>query len=239
MPTNNDDNKSRERAANEAANSDEQAANVRSERAANGCEPFAAQWLTVAEVADLLGVTPRTIQKRCKAGKLDACTVETPTGDQWQINAANVETKRTEAAHRATNRATKGREQAANVRREQAAKGDEQAANCSQPQDAAPPYWKERETELKEQVQWLRNSNEQHQRDAIELRQLLKRALDLAPKQLTAGAAPEPQEREEIAGAPNDSHADANDVQETAKRDGAPLTYNDIADQLERRLNQR
>jgi excisionase family DNA binding protein len=197
--------KSDEQAANDATNSDEQAAPNRREQAANGGEPFAAQWLTVAEVAEVLGVTPRTIQKRCKAGKLDARSVETPTGEQWEINPASVEKSNTEAANDAANTATNGGEQAANVRSEQAAnvrseqapKSDEQAANRSQHQNegareyiadrrAAPLDWKERETEFKEQIQWLRNANEQHQRDAIELRQLLKKALEIAPRQLPA-----------------------------------------------------
>jgi excisionase family DNA binding protein len=223
MQTNTDD-KSREQAANFAANSDEQAT--------NGGERFAAQWLTVAEVADLLGVTPRTIQKRCKAGKLDARSVETPTGDQWEINAANVETKRTEAANEDANRATKGDEQAANSSQPQDA--DERARIAGR--DATPPDWKERETELKEQIQWLKSQIEDANRNAAELRAALRKALEIAPRQLPAGTPTDGQQRAQSGAANNVPSATPSGPQEPAQRD-RPLTYADIADEIERTLN--
>ena len=248
MPTNNDDNQSRER----AANSDEQAANVRGSIAANGCEPFAAQWLTVAEVADRLKVTPRTIQKRCKAGKLDARSVETPTGDQWQIDAAAVETQGTKAANEATNRAANSREQAANVRSEQR----RTAANRSQPHlDAAPDFRARYIAQIEEQNSFLKSQLEDANRNAAELRSALRKALEIAPRQLTAGTPPDTQQRAEtgaatdaatptnptkaapqIASANNVPSDAADAVKSPAKRDGATdwnTIYGQIADELE------
>ena len=231
-------------AANQAANSDEQAANVRSPIAASGGEQFAAQWLTVAEVAERLGVTPRAIQKRCKAGKLDAHSVETPTGEQWEINAASVETQsakaRSKAANRATNQAANSREQAANFGGEQ----PRTAANSSQPQpdaerpkiadrdDAAPDYRARYIAELEAANGFLKSQLEDSNRNAAELRAALRKALEIAPRQLTQGNAPAPQK----SAATKDSHADASGPHKPAKRDGATdwnSIYGQIADDLE------
>lgn len=239
MLTNNDDNQSRER----AANSDEQAANVRGSIAANGGEPFAAQWLTVAEVANRLKVTPRTIQKRCKAGKLDARSVETPTGDQWQINAAAVETQGTKAANEATNRAANSREQAANVRSEQR----RTAANRSQPQpDAAPDFRARYIAQIEEQNSFLKSQLEDANRNAAELRAALRKALEIAPRQLpatpptaTEKTASGAQQIGEVNNVPSDA-ADA--VKSPAKRDDAPdwnTIYGQIADELEAQEKKR
>ena len=206
---------------------DQQAANS-DEQAANGGKLFAAQWLTVAEVADRLKVTPRTIQKRCKAGKLDARSVETPTGDQWQINAAAVETQGTKAANEATNRVANSREQ---------------AANRSQPQpDAATDFRARYIAQIEEQNSFLKSQLEDANRNAAELRSALRKALEIAPRQLAQGNAPETQEATQKSAATKDSHADESAPKKPVNRAVVPdwnSIYGQIADELEaQELNQ-
>ena len=117
------------------------------------------------------------------------------------------------------------------IRRDNAATNWLSVAEVSRPATNA-----ERIAELKAEIAFLRNVVEAQQRDAVETRQALKRALDLAPKQLTTGAAPDGQQREEIAGAPNNNHADQSAPQKPVKRDGATdwnSIYGQIADELE------
>jgi hypothetical protein len=223
MPTNTDD-KSREQAANDAANRDEQAA--------NGGEPFAAQWLAVAEVADLLGVTPRTIQKRCKAGKLDARSVKTPTGDQWEINGASVEGGRTEATNEAANRATNSDEQAANSSQPQGDGNREQGAGRD---DASPDFRAKYIAQIEDENRFLKLQLEAAMQSEAQTKAALREALRAMPKQLEAGT-PEPPEAAPIARANNVPSATPSGPQKPAQRDH-PLTIGDIADELERTLN--
>ncbi len=55
--------------------------------------PESAQWLTVSQAAAALGgISERTVQRRCKAGKLSARQVTTETGTAWEIEAATLPT---------------------------------------------------------------------------------------------------------------------------------------------------
>lgn len=53
--------------------------------------------LTVAQAAQLLGLSARTIQRQCRAGKLRSTRLETEFGKQWEIERAEVERAATEA----------------------------------------------------------------------------------------------------------------------------------------------
>lgn len=60
--------------------------------------------LTVAEAAQLLGISPRSVQRRCREGKFSARRVESEFGEQWEIDRAAVEKA-------ATDRATSARQE--------------------------------------------------------------------------------------------------------------------------------
>jgi len=54
--------------------------------------PESAQWLTVSQAAAALGISERTVQRRCKAGKLAARLATTETGQTWEVKAAALPT---------------------------------------------------------------------------------------------------------------------------------------------------
>ena len=123
-----------------------------------------AMWLPVATIATRLNVSARAVQKRCASGTLPARRVPGARGEVWEV------------------RANGERELSANLR------------PSVRPQNAAPTtndgerrtFESERERELKEEVRFLRNTVEQLQRDAIELRAIARDALKIAPRQLAA-----------------------------------------------------
>jgi hypothetical protein len=49
-------------------------------------------WLTVSQAAAVLGVGERTVQRRCKAGKLSCREVTTESGQRWEVEAATLAT---------------------------------------------------------------------------------------------------------------------------------------------------
>ena len=189
----------------------------------------ATNWLSVAEVSRLEGIAPRTVQRRCTAGKYTFRTLETANGPRFEIAADSLKNgAATEAENAATIAATTPRQNDTFAATNAATRRDNSDQNAATNA--------ERIAELKAEIAFLRNVVEAQQRDAVETRQALKRALDLAPKQLTTGAAPDGQQREEIAGAPNNNHADQSAPQKPVKRDGATdwnSIYGQIADELE------
>lgn len=48
------------------------------------------EWITVAEAAARFKVSERSIQRRCRAGKIAARLTARPTGQQWEIEAAKL-----------------------------------------------------------------------------------------------------------------------------------------------------
>jgi hypothetical protein len=52
--------------------------------------PDTSQWLTTAEVAFILKVSERTIQRRCEAGKLVCKRHTDENGEAWRVSAASV-----------------------------------------------------------------------------------------------------------------------------------------------------
>ena len=135
----------------------------------------ATQWVSVAQASRVVGVSPRAIQRRCQTGKYNARLVRAPKGEVWEVDGATLET----SATRTATTATLDRDDADDDR-------DAQAQNIP----AAVSQWKEREGELRDEIRFLRNVIEAQQRDAAELRQSLKKALEIAPRQLTQSNAP-------------------------------------------------
>jgi excisionase family DNA binding protein len=147
------------------------------------------EYLTVAEVAARLGVTERTVQKRCAAGKLAASLVSTPEGERWHIERANFDandanSSRTDGAN--------GREEFAQMnseRPEQAANFDTNARTDGREPDANA---RELLNQSREEIAFLRSMLEARERDAAELRAALREALKAMPKALgEAGSTPE------------------------------------------------
>lgn len=193
------------------------------------------QWLTTTQAGAALGISARAVQKRCAAGTLAARRVQIPGGFKWEVDAREVEDGTPEPSRADPRKLEAGTgeihpQEAQNI-------GPTLGTKTPELEGGASELRSERETEMKAEISFLRNLIEARDRDAVELRQALKRALDLAPKQLAAGAVPDSPQRATIASAGDNSHADANSTQMPAKRDGAPLTYGDIADELERKLN--
>ncbi len=139
----------------------------------------ATQWLSVAVAARLVGVSPRAIQRRCQSGKYNARLVRAPKGEVWEVDGRALETSATGSA----TTATLDRDDADAKRDDRDAKSEPQPENIP----AGVSQWKERESELKDEIRFLRNVVEAQQRDAAELRQSLKKALEIAPRQLTQG----------------------------------------------------
>lgn len=143
----------------------------------------ATQWLSVAVAARLVGVSPRAIQRRCQSGKYNARLVRAPKGEVWEVDCRALETSATGTA----TTATLDRDDADAKRDDRDAKSEQQPENIP----AGVSQWKERESELRDEIRFLRNVVEAQQRDAAELRQSLKKALEIAPRQLTQGKTPD------------------------------------------------
>jgi excisionase family DNA binding protein len=172
------------------------------------------QGVSLDVAARLLGVGLRTVQRRVRSGELRS--IERDGGrlvllDNDATNAATVDaTRDTVTRHNAT-----GRDSEADLR------------------DTL-----ERE---REQNQFLRSVIEQLQRDSAETRAALREALKLAPKQLTTGteeSAQSLQRKARESETSKDTAQSASAPQKPAQSDKRTLTYNDIADELERRLSQ-
>jgi hypothetical protein len=192
----------------------------------------ATQWVSVAVAARLVGVSPRAIQRRCQSEKYNARLVRAPKGEVWEVDSATLETSATGTA----TTATLDRDDA------DAKRDDRDAQRDAQPQNipAGVSQWKEREGELREEIRFLRNVVEAQQRDAAELRQSLKKALEIAPRQLTAGNAPAQSDdqgaRIEASGPQNRGGRGRDGGDQNAPNRGGAVTYASIADELENTL---
>lgn len=169
---------------------------------------------SIGDAAKALNVSVRTVQRRIERGQMSVIErdgrrfVELPKGTPTD----------------ATKRATVTRQGAtldATTRQNDATGRDTEA---------------ERIAELKAEVMFLRNLVEAQQRDAVELRQSLKRALDLAPKQLTALAGASPPTGAAGSNGPTTANAPQR-APETRETDWNSV-YANLADDLDGRLNQ-
>lgn len=207
-----------------------------------------AQWLPVTVAASRLGVSARAIQKRCASGTLAARRVAGTRGQVWEVEADALRANANANLKANTNP----------VRREVRPQLPLPASNEREGRTLE----SERERELKDEVRFLRGLVEQLQRDGAETRQHLKRALDLAPKQLAApaqGATVAPSKPAQVLTV-NTSNPDETAISgqqrdensETGRNSQQPLigarieqdgeetgvSYASIADELERMWNQ-
>ncbi len=171
-------------------------------------EPTATDWRTVATVANLLGMTPRAIQRRCQAGKYRTRRVNTPKGEAWEIDAASIET----TANGTTNGTATDREPQAEPFGERSATDHEPSANGSQSQAEIAPtavsaisdppaldFAARYVAQIEEENRFLRAQVEEGNRNAAELRAALRKALDAQPRQLTSGTTEAPAQSPETA----------------------------------------
>jgi hypothetical protein len=157
-------------------------------------------WVSVSEAAKRLNVSARAVQKRAQRGTLAARKVERDGAEVWEIDGRELpmSTDAATGANTDANTAHDGREPAtssvrvdANTRTDGRERGHEPDANTADPTGDATARLL---AQMERENAFLRGVIEQLQRDGAETRQALKRALDLAPRQLTTGtpeAAPE------------------------------------------------
>jgi excisionase family DNA binding protein len=207
------------------------------------------QPLTVEEAAQLLGVSPRTVQRRCQNGKLSAKQTQGEFGEVWEIDRQTVEKMAGKQPRQAaTESGDKPRQSddreprqattsGVSVAATSAAADDSSRARNADQDDAAPDFRAKYIAELEAANGFLKSQIEDANRNAAELRAALRAALKLtagtSAPQLTTGT-PEPPERGQSGAAGNVPSATLEDGQRPAKRDGAALSYGDIADELER-----
>ena len=167
-------------------------------------EADASTWLTTSQAAARLGISERTVRRRCEGGKLAAHQVTTDSGREWRVDPAAVGADSSgQAADTAPAKLRTGADtqeqpadtcgQAADGVRTPAAKqvaapadssGQGAAITADAPATAADTS---REQELREEVKFLRGVVEQQQRDAAELRAALREALRMSARALPAG----------------------------------------------------
>jgi flagellar biosynthesis GTPase FlhF len=135
------------------------------------------EWLTVAQAAHIEGVSSRAIQRRAAAGKYQARRIETPKGEQWEINPATL--KRTPTRQRDD----KADDTDAKRDRQRDDHDSRESGNVASQQVER----------LEKEVEFLRGLVEQHQRGEAELRAALREALRAMPKQLTEGTPTAPE----------------------------------------------
>lgn len=166
------------------------------------------QVLGVAAAAQLLGVSARTVQRRCNAGKLSARRVLSEFGEQWEIDRAEV--KKAATAPATTPRHVVPVSQS----RPDVIPDKIFPVESSESEGLAARYIARLETEN----DFLRATVEQHQRSEAELRAALREALKAQPRQLTSGT---PEEAPTATEAPTTA-ANAPNEQRHAARDNRP-----------------
>jgi len=163
-------------------------------------------WLTVSQAAAALGVSERTIRRRCESGKIASHLATTENGREWQIEAAAVISAGTSeaaaigAASAATLEPTsdnfgqiveevrpEDQSTLADVS-EAAATPQEATASIGQSADAVTAeFLREALTHEREQNAFLRAQIEAHARSEAELRAALREALKGANRALPEG----------------------------------------------------
>ena len=200
-------------------------------------------WQTIADFAAARGCSIRTVKRWIESGTVESRKdgARRLVRDQKEGHKGTQE-RDTEGHNRDTEEGHEGTQ----APRPRSEVGTQQGHRGTQKRDTEGTQAPHVETDLRAQldrahaeISFLRNVIEGQQRDAVETRQALKRALDLAPKQLTAGAAQpiatDAQQRDEIGAAGNHSPTNARGQQTPASAPkSAPITYDSIADELER-----
>ena len=202
-------------------------------------------WQTIADFAAARGCSIRTVKRWIESG-----TVESRKDGARRLvrnqkeGHEGTQERDIEGHNRDTEEGHKGTQEP----RPRSEVGMKQGHRGTQKRDTEGTQAPTVETDLRAQldrahaeISFLRNVIEGQQRDAVETRQALKRALDLAPKQLTTGAAPasapEAQGTPQTEAPINHSPTPARAPQQPTGEPQRPLTYADIADQLERNLS--
>ena len=204
------------------------------------------QWLTTGAAAAALGVAPKTVRRRIERGELEARkSARDGGGIGWLVliggevdseRDIEADTKGTPGAHR-NGQPRRQIERVTDSERDKGAerKGHETPIEKDNTNEA------ERVSDLRDEVKFLRGVIEQLQRDGAETRAALREALKSKTPQLTAGdAAPiatEATGRDEKRETAKDSPKDASAPQRRASARESALTYAELADELEARLN--
>jgi hypothetical protein len=143
-------------------------------------------WLTTSQAAAALGVAERTVQRRCKAGKLTARQVTTGDGLEWRIDPATVPTLATGGDTLPPQVPTPihAQNDGATVQ----SGGSVPTGGAKVATGAAIGGDSALLTQLQSENLFLRGLVEQRDRDAAELRAALRKALDAMPKAIEAGS---------------------------------------------------
>ncbi len=211
----------------------------------------AENWVSVRVAAAALGVSEKTVRKRIAAGELTARRVSQNRGGMAYLVALESETE-TEVESPETEAKWNRNGSEKTPFRVQTASEPETEREANRKRDGS-RNGTETEVELlrdslaseRAQVAFLRSTVEQLQRDGAETRAALREALKLAPKALSAGESSTTDKSARIeADAPKkrdgrQSEANGQKMPQIAPDRGETgLTLGDIADELERRLNQ-
>jgi hypothetical protein len=182
---------------------------------------LAREWVSVSDAAKARGVSVRTVKRWIENGE-----VETRKDGARRLVLLPVE--------RDTEGTQEGHDAPSHVQKEDT-KG---TRSVNQHAD--------REAELKEEIRFLRGVIEQLQRDGAETRAALRKALESGRPQLTSGTPNEVPEtvpetpQKATASTYSKAQATPQKATECPKTSyGEGLTYGDIADELERLLDQR
>lgn len=206
------------------------------ERPPNGHES-PANWVSVAQASAAMNVSEKTLLRRIKGGKIKAKKAPLPSGGvAWRVRLDSAmdseqDTERTIAPE--PERTQDKRENRAMDNGKDSAP-ELSGARAGTEKDSARS---ELLAHLKSENLFLRGLVEQRDRDAAEMRAALRKALDSAPRQLTAGTpAPDEPARIEAHGPQNrGGRGDQNGPQITPKR-AEPTTYDEIAEWLEKEM---
>jgi hypothetical protein len=199
-----------------------------------------ARWVSVVQASAALNVSEKTLLRRIKGGKIKAEKAPLPAGGvAWRVRLDSAmdseqDTERTIAPEP---------ERTQNKRENRAMdNGKDSAPELSFPRAGTGKDNDKNEllAHLKSENLFLRGLVEQRDRDAAEMRAALRKALDSAPRQITAGT-PAPDDepaRIEAQGPQNRGGrgregGDQNGPQITTERDDGAVTYASIADDLE------
>jgi excisionase family DNA binding protein len=178
------------------------------------------EYLTVAEAAARLGISPRAVQKRCASGSITARRI----GGQWQVLALNaMRTGEPQNEHQDANRTDGVRTDSHSKRTEPAnertigREPNRELANQNELQNE--PAAAALLAQSREEVLFLRGLIEQRDRDAAELRAALRKALDAMPKAIEAPQMPHPEKEAE-----NELQRDAEAPRRSTQRNAISAT---------------
>ncbi len=218
------------------------------------------EWVSVAAAAARLGLSARAIQKRCASGKMAARRVAVPGGVRWEVDGREL------SREQGANSANFGREPANQIDEPRELHAQKGANRDTNPRaDGREPDANTRELLAREREfsAFLKAQLEEANRNAAELRAALRKALEIAPRQL---AAPSPvgqvgtgksgevgtswngnASARNAQNGPQKGEADSYSPQPTngarieadGEETGLPTTYAALNDWLEQEMNQK